>query len=81
MITPNPGTYKYVGVVTETPGWALEIYYSNVDSPSSKADWTFKSSTNAERSEKFRVPDAKHYWVLVADPAGTARINEIQVYQ
>ncbi|MFL5779914.1 MAG: hypothetical protein ACJ760_01235 [Thermoleophilaceae bacterium] len=81
MVTPNPGTYKAIRVVTETPGWSLEIYYSNADSPSSRDDWTFKSSTNAERSEKFSVPDAKHYWVLVADPAGTARINEIQVYQ
>ncbi|MFL5782117.1 MAG: hypothetical protein ACJ760_12460 [Thermoleophilaceae bacterium] len=80
MVTPNPGTYKAIRVVTETPGWGLEIYYSNVDSPSSRDDWIFKYSTNAEPSEKFKVPDAKHYWVLVADPAGTARINEIQVF-
>jgi hypothetical protein len=82
LVTPNPGNYKSIGVITETPGWSLEIYYSNKSSPQSMDDWTFKTSTNAERRNKLDVDDAKHYLVLVADTGGkTVRVHEIQVFQ
>lgn len=83
MVTPSSGTWEAIRVITDKPGWSLEIYYTKKDDPGGvhDGDWRQHDATNAEQANKFSVPDAKHYLVLVADPAGTARINEIQLYQ
>jgi hypothetical protein len=84
MVTPNAGSFTKIGVITATPGWSLEIYYTNKSEPGgiSSGDWRQRAATNAERTNRFGVSDAKHYLVWVADTAGKrVRINEIQVYQ
>jgi hypothetical protein len=81
----SPGQYKAIGVITETPGWSLEIYYTKKANPGgvSSGDWTQVAATNAERQNKFDVPkDAKRLLVWIADAGGeTVRINEIQLFE
>jgi hypothetical protein len=85
MVTPNPGTFHAVGIITETPGWALELWYSDVASPGGLdgGDWKPAAAQDpTEQRNKLKVRDAKHYLVWIADTAGkTVRINEIQVFQ
>jgi hypothetical protein len=82
MVTPRAGDWNAVGVVTETPGWSVTVYETDVASPESMDDWTFKTSTNAGRNDKLDVDDARHYLVFVTSTGGeTVRINEIQLFQ
>jgi hypothetical protein len=84
MVTPQAGTIGNIAVITDTDGWSLEVYKSNKDNPGGlgSGDWQQRTATNAEKRNKFSVPDAKHYLVWVAETAGKrVRINEIQVFQ
>jgi hypothetical protein len=82
MVTPNGGTIRQIGVVSETPGWSLEVYVTNKAEPQNMGDWTFKTGTNAEKRNRLDVSNAKHYLVLVADTGGKrVRINGIQFFQ
>ncbi|HKP91105.1 MAG TPA: hypothetical protein VJT75_14145 [Thermoleophilaceae bacterium] len=85
MVTPSPGDYRAVGIITETPGWSLQIWRTNVDSPGGleSGDWAQAGIRDpVGRRAKLSVKDAKHYLVWVVDTAGKrVRINEIQVFQ
>jgi hypothetical protein len=83
MVTPHGGTWGAIGVISDESDWSLDVYYTDESEPGSldSGDWKQKVSTNAEKRNKFSVPDARHYLVLVVAPAGTAGINEIQLYQ
>jgi hypothetical protein len=82
MVTPGPGTYKRIAVITETPNWSVDVYYSDKADPQSMGDWTFSSDGIADRRNRFAVRDAKHYLVLVADTGNKrVRINEVQLFQ
>jgi hypothetical protein len=84
MVSPSAGNYRALAVVTDTPGWTLEIYWSNAAEPGGplSGDWSQAAFVNpASRRSKWKVPDAKHYLVWVADAAGgRVRVNEIQLF-
>jgi hypothetical protein len=86
MVTPNPGSYDSIAIITETAGWSLTVYRSNVDSPGGLggSDWKQdRIKVPVGRENKLSVHDAKHYLVWVDDLGGKKqiRINEIQVFQ
>jgi hypothetical protein len=84
MVSPSAGNYRSLAVVTDTPGWTLEIYWSNAATPGGppSGDWSQAAFVNpASRRSRWKVPDAKHYLVWVADAAGKrVRVNEIQLF-
>jgi hypothetical protein len=85
MVTAQPGTFGAIGVITQTPGWSLEVFYSDEAAPGGlgSGDWLQAASVNpVDRREKLSVPDAEHYLVWVTDTTGKrVRINEIQLFQ
>jgi hypothetical protein len=85
MVTPSAGDYRALAVVTDTPGWTLEVYWSKATDPGGLAsgDWSQAAFVSpASRHSKWRVPDAKHYLVWVADADGKrVRVNEIRLFR
>jgi hypothetical protein len=85
-IDPGPDGFRQIGVVTTTPGWSLEVYFSTSIDPSGypSPDWQSVGSTNATGKDVLDLDGAartaKHYLVWVAHTGGKrVRINEIQL--
>jgi hypothetical protein len=85
MVTPQAGDYRAIAVITETPGWTVEIWYTNADPTGGPGSGGWKQGPTQDpvgRRPKLKVPDAKHYLVWVTDTVGKrVAINEIQVFQ
>jgi hypothetical protein len=85
----NPGSYKKIGVISETPGYGAFVYYSTADDPpATLALWSPVGSTSAAGFKKRfalkgEARNAKHYLVRITDqPAkGSVSLNEIQLFQ
>lgn len=84
-VTPVSGDWRRIAVITDTPGWTLEVYWSKARAPGGPAsgDWNQAVFVSpASRRSRWKVPDARHYLVWVADPAGgRVRVNEIQLFR
>jgi hypothetical protein len=85
MVTPSAGDFRAIAVVTDTPGWVLEIYWSRADEPGGpgSGDWSQAAFVNpTSRRSRWKVPRAKHYLVWVAGTAGKrVRVNEIRLFE
>lgn len=87
-VDPPPYTYRRIGILSATPGWSLEVYYTTKTSPAGypSPDWKPVGSTNATGKDDLPLDGearhAKHYLVWVANTGGKhVRINEIQLME
>lgn len=85
-VDPGPDGFGRIGVISSTPGWSLQVYFTTATDPSGYpgSDWKPVGSTNANGKDDFDLNGsartAKHYLVWVADTDGKrVRVNEIQL--